>query len=96
MRNGGVAIECEKALEEVVQGVRKTGKSGKLTLVLTVRAADKGPEVETVFLGDAVKAEVPQMDKKQTLFFATDKGQLTKQDPRQMDMYHDEEVTHGK
>lgn len=86
MRNGGVAIECEKALEDVVQGVRKTGKNGKLTLVLTVRAADKGPDVDTVFLQDTVKADVPVADKKLTLFFADDKGQLSKQDKRQMSM----------
>lgn len=86
MRNGGVAIECEKALEEVSQGVRKTGKTGKLTLVLTVRAANKGSDVDAVFLADSVRADVPQLTKKETLFFVNEQGQLNRTDGRQMNM----------
>lgn len=95
-RNGGLAIECEKALEEVVQGVRRTGKIGKLSITLNVVPAGSGLDVDQVFIKDTVKAEVPQADKKLTLFFADDKGQLSKQDNRQTDMFHDQEVSHDR
>lgn len=97
-RNGGLAIDCEKALEAVVQGVRKTGKTGTFKLELKVVPTGKGLDVDTIFIKDTIKAEVPEMDKKLSLFYADDKGQLSKRDPRQSDMFHDQEevTTHGK
>lgn len=83
LRNGGAAIEMEKSLEEVVKAVRATGKNGKLTLVLTVKPADKGPDVETVFIQDVIKIDAPKPDKKLTLFFASENNQLSRNDIRQ-------------
>jgi hypothetical protein len=86
MRNGGAAIELEQALEEVVKAVRKTGKTGKLTLTVQVQPADKGPDIDTVFLQDKVKIDAPKPDKKLTLFFANESNQLTRNDTRQFNM----------
>ena len=86
MRNGGAAIECEQALEQVVEAVRKTGKQGKLTLTILVKPADKGPDIDTIFLQDQVKADAPKPDKKLTLFFADPKNQLSRNDTRQFNM----------
>jgi hypothetical protein len=86
LRNGGAAIELEAGLEQVVEAVRKTGKSGKLTLVLSVKPADKGPDIDTVFLQDVIKVDAPKPDKKLTLFFANALNQLSRRDNRQFNM----------
>lgn len=86
LRNGGAAIELSNGLEEVVKAVRTTGKPGKVTLTLSIKPADKGPDVETVFLQDQIKLDAPKPDKKLTLFFANDNNQLTRNDQRQMNM----------
>lgn len=86
MRNGGAAIELENSLEEVVKAVRATGKAGKLTLVVAVKPADKGPDIDTVFLQDTIKVDAPKPDKKLTLFFANQANQLSRNDIRQMNM----------
>lgn len=83
MRNGGCAIDLEQGLEDVVKAVRATGKDGKLTLVLTVKPAEKGPEIGTLFIKDEVKVTAPKPDKKLTLFFAGDNNQLSRKDIRQ-------------
>lgn len=86
MRNGGAAIEMQKALEDVGAGVRKTGKPGKVTLTLTITPAEKGSEIDTVFLADTITTVIPKPDKKRTLFFINDDNQLTRHDTRQMNM----------
>lgn len=86
LRNGGAAIELEQSLEEVVAAVRATGKSGKLSLTLSVKPANKGDEIDMVFLQDAIKADCPKPDKKQTVFFVADNNQLSRKDNRQMNM----------
>lgn len=86
MRNGGVAIELEESLEQVIEAVRKTGKSGKLTLSLSVKPATKSDDIDMVFLTDAIKADCPKPDKKQTVFFVAENNQLSRKDNRQMNM----------
>jgi len=86
MRNGGVAIELTQGLEDVVKAVRATGKNGKLVLTVSVKAADKGPDIDTVFLQDTIKVDAPKPDKKLTLFFVNEENNLSRNDQRQMDM----------
>jgi len=86
MRNGGAAIEMEQGLEEVVKAVRATGKNGKLTLTISVKAADKGPNIDAVFLQDIVRVDAPKPDKKLTLFFANDVNQLSRSNSQQINM----------
>jgi hypothetical protein len=85
MRNGGVVIEMEKSIEDVVAAVRATGKAGKVTLQISVKPASKG-DVDTLFLQDTIKVDAPKPDKKLTLFFANEENQLSRHDTRQMNM----------
>lgn len=86
LRAGGVAIEMENSLADVIKAVRATGKKGKLTLTLEILPADKSTPVETVFVRDRIKAEEPKPEKKLTLFFTSEEGQLSANDNRQMDL----------
>lgn len=86
MRNGGAAIEMQESLEKVIQAVRDTGKTGKITLALTVKPATKGDDVDMVFLQDTIKAECPKPNKKETVFFVGPDNSLSRQDQRQLSM----------
>ena len=86
LRNGGAAIEMQEKLEQTIQGVRNTGKDGKLTLTLSIKPASKGGDVDMVFLADAIRAEVPQPNKKDTVFFVGVDNSLSRNDQRQMSM----------
>jgi hypothetical protein len=97
LRNGGVAIDMEKGLEQVVAAVRQTGKGGKLTMTLLVKPADKGPDIDTVFIVDQIKVEAPEADKKVTLFFANEANQLSRSDNRQSGLFESlREVEQGE
>jgi hypothetical protein len=86
-RNGGCAIDMQQAVEEVVKGVRETGKGGKVVLTLAIKPATKGAgEVDTVLMSDSIKVDVPKLAKKETVFFVNEDNGLSRQDQRQMHM----------
>lgn len=74
--------ELTEALAEVVAAVKDTGKKGSLTLTIQVAPFDKGMTAALV-VTDAVKKNVPQHDRRKTVFYADDAGNLTKDDPMQ-------------
>lgn len=88
LRGGGCAIDMEKALEEVNKAVRATGKKGSITLKLDILPSPKGASapVETAYVRDHLKVDAPKPDKKMTLFFLSENGQLNTSDTRQMDL----------
>jgi hypothetical protein len=86
MRNGAAAIEMQTQLEKLIGAVRATRKAGKLTLTLAVKPATKGDDVDMVFVQDTIKADCPQPNKKETVFFVNPENQLSRQDQRQMNM----------
>lgn len=87
-RNGGAAIDMQKRLEEVVKGVCETGQAGKLTLTLTVKPASKsrGGDVDAVTYADNIKAVVPSLASKETVFFVSPDMNLTRENPMQMNI----------
>lgn len=66
-------------LANVVQEVIRTQKAGAITLTLNISANGPG----SVQIADTIKTKVPEMAKGKTLFFATEAGTLTRDDPRQ-------------
>lgn len=82
IRNGDVIGELTEQLREVVQRVRETGKAGTLTLTLKVKNASKGAG-GALILEDDIKVKLPMSDKGTTVLFATEDGQLQRNDPRQ-------------
>lgn len=73
--------ELTEALAEVVAAVRDTGKKGTLTLTLTVTPLKNGGGALTVT--DSVKKGVPIHDRRASIFYATNSGSLTRDDPMQ-------------
>lgn len=82
IRNGDVIAELTEALVEVVTRVRETGRPGALTLTLKVKNASKGVGSALV-IEDDIKTKLPTAEKGTTFLFATEDGQLQRNDPRQ-------------
>lgn len=85
LRHGAMLDEASEQLAEVVKRVRETGKSGALTIRLTVKPAGRGA-VRTVVIEDDVANKLPEPDKEVTVFFPTEDGNLSRQDPTQMNL----------
>lgn len=78
--SGGTTYETLTLdLANVVQEVIRTQKGGSICLTLNI--APNG--VGSVSIGDTIKTKVPELPKGKTLFFATEAGTLTRDDPRQ-------------
>lgn len=80
--SGRTHDELTEALAEVVTAVKETGKKGSVTLTIAIAPFDKGMGA-ALTVTDAVKKVVPQHDRRKTIFYADDSGNLTKEDPMQ-------------
>lgn len=80
-RGGDAHNDLSDALNELVQDVVETGKSGSLTLKVTVKPA--GKHGRTVFVSDEVKVSAPQHPKDEALYFVTPGGNLSRNNPEQ-------------
>lgn len=82
VRAGGAVDDLDASLADVVQAVRNTGKTGELTLKLTIKPASKG-DIFTLFVDADIKTKLPRLDNGSTVFFADKDNSLTRRDPRQ-------------
>lgn len=73
--------ELSEALAEVTAAVKDTGKKGSITLTISITPLKNGGGALTV--SDAVKKAVPQHDRRTTVFYADNDGNLTRDDPMQ-------------
>jgi hypothetical protein len=80
LRGGQLIDECSEALAGVVQAVDATGKSGKLTIELTIKKISRSGALDIV---DKVTARAPEDQPLSTLMFPTPEGNLLTEDPRQ-------------
>lgn len=74
--------ELSQALRDLVLAVEETGKSGKITYVVTVKPQERVDGA--VIVSDKITCALPELDRPQSLFFATDNGELVRHDPRQL------------
>lgn len=74
--------ELGEALHTLIQRVRDTGKKGQLILTVTV-ARMKG-DGDVLVVDDAIKLKLPEHDRKASLFYADDNGNLSRTDPNQL------------
>jgi hypothetical protein len=72
-------------LREVVAAVTKTGKPGKVTLTINVKPQKNVPGA--VIVTEASKAAAPVFDQQGAIFYATETGDLVRDDPRQHALY---------
>lgn len=92
MRNGGVASDCNRKFNELLEAVVQTGAKGELSLKISVKPSRFGPgglviEVETEHQCVARK---PELKVGRSLFFVTQDGRLTRDDPNQEEMFAEE------
>jgi hypothetical protein len=79
--------DLSAALRALVLAVAETGKPGKLTYTLSIRPQAK---VEgAVLIADTIKSTLPEFDRPESIFFATDSGDLARTDPRQSSLFGD-------
>lgn len=85
LENGGAAMAAGEQLQEVATAVVRHGKVGKLTLEisLTPKHIREGV-VKTVEVDYSVKSKIPQANAGSTIFFTNEEGELSRQDPAQM------------
>jgi len=81
-RSGDALSELSDALQEITRAVRNTGKPGTLKLTLKITPASKGSG-RAVIVSDDISIKLPQLDNESSIFFATDDGALSRNDPDQ-------------
>lgn len=74
--------EMSEGLRDLVSRVQDTGKKGSITLVVKVAPLDKDPNVLVV--SDEIKLNLPEHDRKASIFYTDANGDLTRNDPNQM------------
>jgi len=81
LRKGAALADLNDEYQKVVKAVRETGKSGTVTLKLTIK-----PNGETVFVDDDISSKPPKPAKNTSMFYADEDGGLHRRDPRQGEM----------
>lgn len=79
MDDGGALEDFRDALAEVTRAVEARGGNGSVSLTLKIEKIGRR-QLKVV---DEVKFTVPKIVKEPTVFFATDDGQLSRQDTNQ-------------
>lgn len=80
MDDGGALEDFRDALTEVTKAVEARGGSGSVSLTLKIAKIGRR-QLQVV---DEVKHTVPKIVKEPTVFFATEEGQLSRQDTNQL------------
>lgn len=81
LRGGRTQEELSKKLNELVNACRDTGKSGTISLKITIKP-DKG-DTGQYFLEDNTTVKLPEFERGKTLMFGTPDGNLQRTDPNQ-------------
>lgn len=82
LRFGTLADDLTNELNKLVSICDNTGKQGELTLKLKLKPG-KGGQMEII---DDITVKAPKEEKGTSIFFATPEGNLTREDPRQMNI----------
>lgn len=84
LNKSGTINELDDQLSKAVQAVRLTGKVAKLTLEITIRPNDR--DAETVLIEDSIKVKTASPPRKAAIFFTTEDGRLSRENPSQPDL----------
>lgn len=82
---GGTVEEIQSKIREVAGAVLETGNQGSVTIKLNL-ARNGGEESKQLIVKDAITCVMPKRPKPSTLFFATEDGSLTRQNPDQFSL----------
>jgi hypothetical protein len=79
---GGTVEEVQEKIRAVAASVLDTGNTGQLTIKLSF-TRNGGDGSKQLKVKDTVSVVMPKRPKPETLFFATEDGSLTRQNPDQ-------------
>ncbi|EJB8473967.1 hypothetical protein HV077_21155 [Citrobacter freundii] len=82
INKGTLDAELTEALAEVIKAVRETGKKGDVTLKLNCAMLNTRDE-NTMKVTPKVSRTIPELDRADTIMFATADGDLLRDDPAQ-------------
>ncbi len=82
LRSGDAMKDASALLTQLITDIQAVGKGGSLTLTLSIAPVTKGNTTTLVVVED-IKVKPPKIDSGSTIVFATDKGELSRRDPRQ-------------
>ncbi len=74
--------ELSQKLYSCVEAVRDTGKKGSLQLTINIELFDGDPD--RVVINDKIILKMPEHDRKMSVFYATEDGNLSRTDPNQL------------
>ncbi len=80
---GKTHIELGEALHDLIAKVRDTGKGG--TLTLTVKVKPLKDDIDVLIVQDEIKLNLPEHDRKASMFYPDANGNLSRKDPRQLE-----------
>jgi hypothetical protein len=81
LRHGAVHRELSAALHELIASVCETGKSGSVSLVIK---ASKHKGTGMLCIDDAVVTKTPALERDTSLWFVTEDGNPSRENPRQL------------
>jgi hypothetical protein len=92
MRNGAVAADVNSKFDALVEAVLDTGGKGKLTVELIIEPSKKGMGgvVLEVSASHTCKLSKPELAIGSSVFFVSEQGKLTRDDPAQERMFQQE------
>ncbi len=82
---GRVIEELSTGMQELISCIMETGKRGSLTLKIDIAPSSK-IDTETVAVVASLKITSPEPDRHSTLYYITPENNLSRRDPRQMDL----------
>lgn len=84
LRNGEALLDLAEHMQELVNAVADSGKTGSLTLTIEVKPFEK--HSGALVLRDSIKTKLPKAEQRGTVLFSTPEGNLTRNNPRQDDL----------
>lgn len=94
MRDGEVALDVNRKFQELLSAVFETGSKGKLTLTIDVKPSKlaMGGAVIEVETNHSCAVKKPELSVGRSLFFVTNEGTLTRDNPAQEAMFTEKET----
>jgi hypothetical protein len=84
LNDGSTLAGLTGDLEELLQAVQNTGRTGSMTLKIKIASASKGSgEVDKITILAERKLELPKPEQPQDFFWLTEEAEPTRQHPRQ-------------
>lgn len=75
--------ELSEGLADLVSAIQATGKGGSIVLTINLKPLEKG-NTNAIIVTDKVTVKAPQLERKSSVFFPDEAGNLHRSDPNQL------------